>query len=54
MIHKEMMKTPGLIVYGIGIVGGCEGVFRGSIPISAVAIVFIITGSILFGLKGKK
>ena len=42
----------GFIIYGIGIIGGVEGVMKKSIPISIVAIALLAAGSYLLGREG--
>lgn len=46
-----MNKVLGYIIYGIGIIGGVEGVIKKSIPISIVAIAVLAAGSYLLGRK---
>lgn len=46
-----MNKVLGYIIYGIGIIGGMEGVTKKSIPISIIAIVVLAAGSYLLGGK---
>ncbi|MCK5560956.1 MAG: hypothetical protein KAJ51_10200 [Thermoplasmata archaeon] len=47
----DVTKILGYTVYAIGIVGGVQGVFKSSIPISIVAIVVIVVGSVLLGVN---
>lgn len=49
----DITKMLGYTVYAIGIVGGVQGVFKSSIPISIVAIVVIIVGSVLLGVSSN-
>ncbi len=44
-----MNKVLGYIIYGIGIIGGVEGVMKKSIPISIIAIVVLAAGGYLLG-----
>jgi hypothetical protein len=47
----DWMKIAGYTIYGIGIVGGVEGAFKGNRPISIMAIGVIVLGSVLLGMK---
>lgn len=44
-----MNKILGYIIYGIGILGGVEGVMKESMPISIAAIAVLAVGSYLLG-----
>ncbi len=44
-----MNKVFGYIIYGIGIIGGVEGVMKKSMPISIAAIAVLAAGSYLLG-----
>lgn len=45
------MKILGYIIYGIGIIGGVEGVMKKSLPISIAALAMLAAGAYLLGKK---
>jgi hypothetical protein len=53
-MEMDWMKIIGYILYAIGIVGGVQQVIKKNILLSMVAIVVIIIGSILLGMKDDK
>ena len=52
--YLDWIKILGYIIYGIGIVGGVQGVVKRSVPISLIAVGIIIIGSILLGFEKKE
>jgi hypothetical protein len=46
-------RIGGLIVYGVGIVGACQGVIKGSYYISMIAFGVIVVGSIILGMEDR-
>jgi len=46
----DWMKIGGHVIYGIGLIGGVEGVIKASVPISMTAIGVLILGSVLLGI----
>lgn len=50
----DPIKVAGYVAYAVGIVGCVEGVLKESVPISLVAMVVVVIGSVLLGMKKKR
>ena len=49
----DWIRVAGYAAYGIGIVGGAEGAMKSSLGISIGALVVLLVGAVLLGMKGK-